>query len=126
MRSRYTAYVEKNSAYVLRTWHPSTRPSVLDPATQPDWCGLTIVRTGQGREAGNEGIVEFVATALVRNRVCKLHEVSRFVKEAGQWLYVGGEIIGNGELVDADTGKVSRNDPCPCGSGKKFKKCCGR
>lgn len=126
MRSRYTANIEKNVGYLLQTWHPSTRPSVLDPATIPNWCGLQIVRTERGREDDDEGIVEFVATALVRNKRCTLHEVSRFVREAGQWLYVTGDLLGDSEQAEIRAGKTGRNDPCPCGSGKKFKKCCGR
>ena len=126
MRSRYTAYIEKNVGYILQTWHPSTRPSVLDPATIPTWCGLQIVRTERGRTDDDEGFVEFVATALVRHKLCTLHEVSRFVREAGQWLYVSGDLLKDGGQEEIRAGKTGRNDPCPCGSGKKFKKCCGR
>jgi SEC-C motif domain protein len=126
MRSRYTAYVEGNTSYLLRTWHPSTRPSAIDPKTIPDWCGLEVVRTAQGQGDDQEGIVEFVATALMHQRLFKLHEVSRFVKEAGQWLYVSGETRGDSEQAVGDAIKVGRNETCPCGSGKKFKKCCGR
>ena len=126
MRSRYTAYVERNIPYLLRTWHPTTRPPVLDPATLPDWCGLEIVRTEQGREGDDEGVVEFVATALMGQRLCPLRESSRFVREAGSWLYLSGDRTGEGKQGKGSTGKVGRNDPCPCGSGKKWKKCCGR
>ena len=126
MRSRYTAYVERNISYLLRTWHPSTRPSVLDPATIPNWCGLQIVRTERGRKDDDEGFVEFVATALVRNTLCTLREVSRFVREAGEWLYVSGDLLEDGGPAEIRAGKTGRNAPCPCGSGKKFKKCCGR
>lgn len=126
MRSRYTAYAERNIGYLLRTWHPSTRPSVLDPATMPDWCSLEIVRTERGGAGDEEGLVEFVATALLGKRLCKLHEASRFVREGGQWYYLDGDMTGAGESVEADTAKVGRNDPCSCGSGRKFKKCCGR
>lgn len=122
MRSRYTAYATGDVAYVLRTWHPSTRPSGLDPADIPKWCDLKIIRTGLGGEEDEEGIVEFVATARMQNTTYTLRETSRFVKESGQWLYIGGE----SETMEASTGKTGRNDPCPCGSGKKFKKCCGR
>jgi SEC-C motif-containing protein len=126
MRSRYTAYAERNISYLLQTWHPCTRPSVLDPATIPNWCGLQIVRTERGRKDDDEGLVEFVATALVRNTLCTLHEVSRFVREAGEWLYVAGDLLEDGKPAENRPSKAGRNDPCPCGSGKKFKKCCGR
>jgi len=125
MRSRYSAYVAGDIAYLLRTWHPSTRPPALDAETFPGWCGLEIIRTEKGQEDDNEGIVEFKATALSRDTIVKLHEESRFVKEAGQWLYVSGEITEDVPQVGCQTKKVGRNCLCPCGSGKKFKKCCG-
>jgi SEC-C motif-containing protein len=126
MRSRYTAYVEHNIGYLLRTWHPSTRPAVIDSAAIPEWCGLEIVRTRRGGETDNEGTVEFMATALVDDKLCKLRETSRFVREDGQWLYVAGDLIAAGDQAKVGSTKVGRNDPCPCGSGRKFKKCCGR
>jgi SEC-C motif-containing protein len=126
MRSRYTAYVARNDGYLLRTWHPSTRPYGLDPDGQPEWCGLEILRTEDGGERDNTGMVEFVATAMIGQKVHRLHEVSRFVREQGLWLYVDGKSSGEGQEAVAGAGKVGRNELCPCNSGKKFKKCCGR
>jgi len=120
MRSRYTAYVKADAAYLLRTWRADTRPSAIDAATIPDWRGLEILRTEQGREEDSEGLVEFRATAQSAHGVVCLREVSRFVREAGQWLYVDGDLLDDGLAA-----KVGRNSLCPCGSGKKFKKCCG-
>lgn len=126
MRSRYTAYCTGNTPYVLRTWHPSTRPPALDTDDQPQWCGLSIVRTAQGGQSDDQGMVEFVASALVRNRLCQFRENSRFVKEDGLWFYVDGDVAPTGGQQEAGPGKIGRNDACPCGSGRKFKKCCGR
>jgi SEC-C motif-containing protein len=125
MRSRYSAYVMGDIAYLLLTWHSSTRPPAIDPDTIPDWCGLDIIRTDKGQVDDDEGIVEFKATALSHGRILTLHEVSRFVQEAGQWLYVSGDVIGDSSQEGRITEKVGRNCLCPCGSGKKFKKCCG-
>ncbi len=92
----------------------------------PAWCGLEIVRTEKGQEEDDQGLVEFKARALSEQTMVELHEVSRFVKEDGQWLYVAGDIREEGtEKKAGATKKVGRNSPCPCGSGKKFKKCCG-
>jgi SEC-C motif domain protein len=121
MRSRYSAYVLGDASYLMRTWHSSTRPVDMDPATFPNWCGLEIIRTEKGRADDEEGVVEFKARAISRKKMIELHEVSRFVKEAGQWLYVAGDICEDGP----GAGDVGRNSPCPCGSGRKFKKCCG-
>ena len=125
MRSRYSGYVANKTAYILQTWHPSTRPQTIDPTTIANWCGLKIMRTSKGRVNDHEGTVEFTATAMDSGRISQLHEVSRFVKEDGYWLYVSGEISENNARQKPATGKIGRNAPCPCGSGKKFKKCCG-
>ena len=125
MRSRYTAYVVRDIAYLLRSWHPSTRPDGIDPAAIPAWHDLHIIRTEQGQETDSEGVVEFQAAAFSRNDILRLHEVSRFVKENDQWLYVDGDIKDDALPVKRPGPKVGRNDPCPCGSGRKFKKCCG-
>jgi SEC-C motif domain protein len=126
MRSRYSAYAKGDIAYLLRTWHSSTRPPAIDPDTIPDWCGLDIIRTDKGQVGDDEGIVEFKATAaLSHGKILILHEVSHFVREAGQWLYVSGNVIGDSSQGGCITEKVGRNCLCPCGSGKKFKKCCG-
>jgi SEC-C motif-containing protein len=117
MRSRYSAYVLKNSDYLSATWHPSTRPASLDlSGDDTPWQRLSIIATEQGAENDETGYVEFAADYAGG----QLHERSRFVKEEGGWLYLDGEILP--PLVPA---KVGRNEPCPCGSGRKFKRCCG-
>ena len=92
MRSRYTAYTLLREDYLLATWHPSTRPASLgladDAATK--WLGLEVKRREQ-QDAGH-AIVEFVARYKVHGRAHRLHEVSRFVREQGHWLYLGGEL----------------------------------
>jgi len=123
MRSRYTAYTKRKSGYLLKSWHPSTRPSPntlsLDDTTS--WTGLEIVSTIDGGLNDNNGIVEFKACFVNAGRMDCLHERSRFTREDGRWCYLDGETIRTrpGILI-----KVGRNDPCPCGSGKKYKKCC--
>jgi len=97
LRSRYTAIVERNQAYLAWTWHPSTRPADLAVEVQPDWRGLRIVAAVQGGAADGEGMVEFVATALDGSCVYTLHERSRFVREDRGWLYVAGQIIKPGQ-----------------------------
>lgn len=94
MRSRYSAYVLGLVLYLLATWHPSRRPAgedlKLDPATK--WLGLKIVKAEQHEEAGT---VEFVARYRVGGgSAVRLHELSRFVRENGAWLYVDGEQRG--------------------------------
>ena len=89
MRSRYSAYVLGNEAYLLATWYKSTRPETLDLAgdTTTKWIGLKILRTEQGQANDSEGIVEFVARYKINGKAHKLHEVSYFVKQDGEWMY---------------------------------------
>lgn len=93
MRSRYTAYVLRNGAYLHRSWHPTTRPNKksLLQLTPTDWQGLTVVRTEQGSEQDTNGIVEFIAHYQEVGIAQQLHETSRFVREAGKWYYVDGD-----------------------------------
>jgi SEC-C motif-containing protein len=89
MRSRYTAYTQRNEPYLKATWHASTRPD--DPVTQDDegmkWLGLEVRKHAP---AGDDATVEFVARYKVGGRAHRLHEVSRFVREEGRWFYVDG------------------------------------
>jgi len=126
MRSRYCAYVAGDLAYLLRTWHPTTRPPAIDADNDLIWCGLEIIRIDQGGEDDQTGLVEFKAFGRIHHQLLALHETSRFVKEDGQWYYVDGELIAVPLRAGPSPEKVGCNHPCPCGSGKKFKKCCGR
>jgi len=92
MRSRYTAYTLLREDYLRATWHPDTCPAALnladDAATK--WLGLEVKRHEQ--QDAEHAIVEFVARYKVHGRAQRLHEVSRFVREQGRWLYVGGDV----------------------------------
>jgi len=94
MRSRYSAYVLAREDYLLRTWHASTRPAQLGllDAGPVKWLGLKVMRCEAGGADDREAIVEFMARYQVNGRAERLHEVSRFVRDAGQWLYVDGQI----------------------------------
>jgi SEC-C motif-containing protein len=92
MRSRFEAFKGGDTAWLLRTWHPSTRPDALDLSDNPRWRGLQIVEIRDGSAADEHGIVEFRATYLLDDGgVGILHERSRFVREHGRWLYVDGD-----------------------------------
>ena len=98
MRSRYCAYVLKDESYLLHTWHPSTRPTVLnlDPANVPQWISLKLIATQGGKEHDTEGSVEFVARYKVNGKAQRLHEASRFVKDQGKWFYLDGDVDNEG------------------------------
>lgn len=91
MRSRYCAYTMGLEAYLLATWHSSTRPPALDLSDDKDtrWLGLEVRRH---KDTGSDtAIVEFVARYKVGGRAHRLHEVSRFVCKDGRWYYLDGE-----------------------------------
>lgn len=91
MRSRYCAFAVGDSAYLLRTWHPSTRPSRLRLDGRQKWTGLEIIgRTGGGL-LQNEGTVEFRAHYRLRGQSEAQHENSRFLREAGSWFYLDAQ-----------------------------------
>lgn len=93
MRSRYAAFVLRIEAYLLDTWHPSTRPKSIDFLAQQKWLGLKIVeQQGTGEHTAE---VEFIARYRIGGgSAARLHERSRFVREERGWLYVGGDIGG--------------------------------
>lgn len=94
MRSRYTAYTLGQEAYLLATWQEATRPSAHDLSDDASvkWLGLEILRTEQGGEDDQTGVVEFVARYKVGGRAHRLHETSRFRRENGRWFYLDGEL----------------------------------
>lgn len=126
MRSRYTAYARGDVAYLARTLAPEHRAGfdmadVSAGMKQTQWLGLEILDTVGGSENDTTGIVEFVARFQAQGQTRALHERSRFRRDTdGSWVYV------DGEMVQQPVKKPGRNEPCPCGSGKKFKQCCGR
>ena len=128
MRSRYSAYTLDNQAYLSETLAPESREeeeqeTELVSGSNLKWLGLEIRSTSEGCEKDETGIVEFVAKYKVGDKTGIHHERSNFRREEGRWVCIGGEI--NPKQEQRIVTKVGRNDPCPCGSGNKSKKCCG-
>ena len=115
MRSRYSAFVRDDADYVRTSWHPDTRPAELTLEGGDQWLGLEIV---DAKQDGDKGQVHFRATHRDGDGFAVLEERSRFVREDGHWFYLDGKHT-------VTPLKPGRNDSCPCGSGRKFKKCCG-
>ncbi len=117
MRSRYSAWVNQDASYLIATWHPSCQPETYRPSitasfSQTVWQDLTVISQEAGRHE-NEGFVTFFARFSENQRRGVIHERSRFLREEERWYYIDGTVPALG-----------RNDACPCGSGKKYKKCC--
>lgn len=90
MRSRYSAFVLEDAAYLLATWHPDTRPAAIDFEPGLRWLGLEVRHHAMAGE--HRAVVEFVARSKLGGRAHRLHETSRFVREDGRWFYVDGEV----------------------------------
>ncbi|MBS1124245.1 MAG: motif domain protein [Deltaproteobacteria bacterium] len=124
MRSRYAAYVRGDIDYLVATHDASTRDT-LDRAAitawsrDTAWAGLEIVSTERGGPTDDTGVVEFIARGSTRGTPFAQHERSRFRRVDGRWFYVDGEPHVRRPAIP------SRNEPCPCGSGKKYKRCHG-
>ena len=90
MRSRYSAFVQGRSDYLLDTWHASTRPSRIE-ADPPGlkWLGLEVRH--HFLIDADHATVEFVARNKLGGRAERLHERSRFVREGGRWFYIDGD-----------------------------------
>lgn len=124
MRSRFTAYAQRNADYLRATWDSDKCPDNIDFSRETAiWQRLEIVDTKKGGPQDDKGVVEFKAYYLQDGEECVLHEVSRFIKKEGRWLYLDGVIKSLGKI--GATLNLGKNAPCPCSSGKKFKRCCG-
>ena len=122
MRSRFTAYARQAFDYLTESWHSTTRPPELRAGDEAhvEWTRLEVLDRVAGGEGDEEGEVEFIAHYRLDGKPAQIRERSRFVREEGRWYYVDGH-----EPPRRNPAKVGRNEPCPCGSGKKYKKCCG-
>jgi len=92
MRSRYTAFVVGDAAYLQRSWHPTTRPAHLDLDADLRWLRLDILAKRGGGPFDTEGTVEFEAIHRDAAGRGVLREHSRFVREDGRWFYLDGDV----------------------------------
>jgi len=108
MISRYEAFVKKDWQYIADTSTHQTLEELSQP-TDMEWLKLDVIDA-------YDDIVEFKAYYRQDKQLGVLHEISKFILIDGEYKYDSGELLNT---------KIQRNEPCPCGSGKKFKKCCG-
>ncbi len=124
MRSRYCAFVLGKIDHIERTHAPEigddfNRAEAERTASDVEWQGLEIVSAS---EQGDEGEVGFYIRFRREGQDFGQYELASFRREQGRWLYVSGKV--GAHPPPRKVIKVGRNDPCPCGSGKKNKKCC--
>jgi SEC-C motif-containing protein len=115
--------------YVKDTTHPD-QVSRYEPATakswaeKSDWDRLEIVEISGGGIDDESADIEFVAHFRQKDKPKTHHELAHFKRHEGEWFFYDGQGVVPKQVVRSQP-KVGRNDPCPCGSGKKYKKCCG-
>lgn len=129
MRARYTAFATHDVDFIYKTIAPSRRKEfdrqgIEDWSRQSEWLGLEIVATGKGGPGDDTGTVEFTARYKEKGEERRHDELATFVKIDGRWYFEDGQTPAV-KTVRNEGPKVGRNDACPCGSGKKYKKCHG-
>lgn len=130
MRARYTSYVTGDVQFLKTSATQAVQEEFDEKASKAwsaaaEWHGLEIIKTEGGQKGDKAGVVEFRALYTASGEFCNHHEVSLFVREKDGWKFSDGELVGETPTVREEP-KIGRNDPCPCGSGKKYKKCCGK
>lgn len=128
MRARYTAFTLGNLDYIEKTSAPDVlkdfnRPEVEQFLSETTWDGLDVRTTALGGVNDQTGEVEYVFKFTYQGEPRFQHEKAFFVRENGVWIYKDSEIGPKAPPVHVE--RIGRNDPCTCGSGKKYKKCCG-
>lgn len=127
MRSRYTAYAKVAVDHLERSLHPAARSgferaNVEAWAKNAEWLGFKIVNQTGGGPTDEVGSIEFLASYRQDGVTHEHHELANFEKADGEWKFRDGRLLQQPYVRPGP--RVGRNDPCPCGSGKKHKKCC--
>ena len=130
MRARYSSYVTGDVEFLSTSATEAGRSEFDEKSSRAwsraaEWHGLEILKTEGGGPGDTKGVVEFRALYTANGEFCNHHEVAQFEKEADGWKFADGQLVGETPIV-REGPKVGRNDLCPCGSGRKYKKCCGR
>jgi len=128
MRARYSAHVKVDVDFLYASTHPDYREGYDHKGTKiwaenSEWHGLEILETTAGGSEDEKGEVEFIAHFRDKEGARNHHERGRFKREGKKWLFAEGSMV---KPQPMSVTKIGRNDPCPCGSGKKYKKCCGK
>lgn len=128
MRARYSAYAGVNTDFIFGSTHPDHRKGYDHEGTKEwagssEWLGLEIVDTQGGGIDDDAGEVEFIARYREKGTLRSHHERAQFQRDKGRWYFTDGSLV---KPRPVSVTKIGRNDPCTCGSGLKYKKCCGK
>jgi SEC-C motif domain protein len=127
LRARYTAFTVGAVDFILKTHHSKTvhevkREEIEEWSKSSEWLGLKVIEKSEGTENDEKATIIFQAQYKVKEKLEDHFEKSFFEKENGQWKFLDAHGLHQGPYVRSEP-KLGRNDPCHCGSGKKFKKC---
>lgn len=130
MRSRYSAYALGNVDWIIDSQSPDGRAHVDRKSTEEwskrsEWHRMEVLNVEQGTSKDTEGFVEFKAFYTLGGEDIAHHEIASFRKEDGDWYFVDGIEVKPRPFKRVDR-KIGPNEKCACGSGKKYKKCCGK
>jgi SEC-C motif-containing protein len=139
LRARYSAFALGEIDFIVKSHHSKTskdvkRAEVEEWSQSSDWESLEIVQTEAGEKTDTQGLVTFCAKYRPKAsaKAAETSEVSEvqdhweqalFEKEGTEWKFLDARGVHHGPIVRTEP-KIGRNDPCTCGSGKKYKKCC--
>lgn len=128
MRARYTAYAKAAMEFIFNSTDPAQREGYDHDGTRAwaensEWLGLEIIGTAKGSSNDADGEVEFIARFKENDTLREHRENALFTRKEGVWYFTDGRMVKPKPIISS---KVGRNDPCPCGSGQKYKKCCGK
>ena len=128
MRARYSAYTKTEMDFVFNSTDPANREGYDHDGTRAwaensEWLGLEIIGTVRGGADDSNGEVEFIARFKENGTLREHHENALFKRKEGVWYFSDGVMV---KPKPVTVTKVGRNDPCTCGSGLKYKKCCGK
>ena len=129
LRARYSAHVKLEMDFVKNTTHPD-QVSRYEPATakswaeKSEWDRLEVVDVEAGGPDDETANIEFVAHFRQKDKLKTHHELAHFKRHEGEWFFYDGQGVVPKQIIRQQP-KVGRNEPCPCGSGKKYKRCCG-
>src|SRR3989344_5323509 len=128
LRARYTAFTRGDVDYILNTHHSKTRHEVKKDEIEEwskgsEWLGLKVVQIESGQPQDTQGTIIFGAHYRTDGKDEERWEKCFFEKENGEWRFIDAQGVQLGTYRRTEP-KAGRNDPCACGSGKKFKKCC--
>ncbi|MBC7693587.1 MAG: YchJ family protein [Methylotenera sp.] len=129
LRSRYTAFTLGDVDYIVTTHHSKTvgevnREEIEKWSKGSKWIGFKILQQEAGTASDTQGMIVFHVQYEMDGKMNDHHEQSVFEKENGEWKFLDAQGLQQGPIRRQEP-KIGRNDACTCGSGKKYKKCCG-